>query len=195
MSESKHTSALYSVQTRWFWCNARIQCWSSVSRQRLNASGQGLYYEEDYYQYVALEVCYANDCAQLASSWKWKWSDVWPIIVTHTRNLCSAFNPSKWTHTHIHTHTHTHHEHTPRAVGSQCCGAWGAVGVRCLAQGYHLSRGIEDRETAGHSLLPPTVPAGPETQPTTFGLQVRLSIIRPRLPRSKLAVFGACLID
>ncbi len=108
MSESKHTSALYSVQTRWFWCNARIQCWSSVSRQRLNASGQGLYYEEDYYQYVALEVCYANDCAQLASSWKWKWSDVWPIIVTHTRNLCSAFNPSKWTHTHIHTHTHTH---------------------------------------------------------------------------------------
>ncbi len=138
---------------------------------------------------------YANDCAQLASSWKWKWSDVWPIIVTHTRNLCSAFNPSKWTHIHTHTHTHTHHEHTPRAVGSQCCGARGAVGVRCLAQGYHLSRGIEDRETAGHSLLPPTVPAGPETQPTTFGLQVRLSIIRPRLPRSKLAVFGACLID
>ncbi len=25
------------------------------------------------------------------------------------------------------THTHTHREHTPGAVGSQCCGAQGAV--------------------------------------------------------------------
>ncbi len=28
-----------------------------------------------------------------------KWSDVWPSMVTHTWNLCSAFNPSKCTHT------------------------------------------------------------------------------------------------
>ncbi len=48
------------------------------------------------------------------------WSDVWPSMVTHTRNLCSAFNPSKCTHTHC--------EHTPGAVGSQCCGTQGAVG-------------------------------------------------------------------
>ncbi len=27
--------------------------------------------------------------------------------MTHTRNLCSAFNPSKCVHTHAHTHTHT----------------------------------------------------------------------------------------
>ncbi len=32
--------------------------------------------------------------------------------MTHTRNLCSSFNPSK-VHTHTHTHTHTHREHTP----------------------------------------------------------------------------------
>ncbi len=66
-------------------------------------------------------------------------------MVTHTRNSCSAFNPSKSTHTkvnththrseHAHTqkwtrtHTHTHHEHTPGAVGRHLCyGVRGAVG-------------------------------------------------------------------
>ncbi len=42
------------------------------------------------------------------------------FLMTHTRNLCSAFNPSKCTHTavsseqaHAQTHTHTHtHAHT-----------------------------------------------------------------------------------
>ncbi len=32
-------------------------------------------------------------------------SDVWPSMVTHTLNLCSAFNPSKCTHTVVNTHT------------------------------------------------------------------------------------------
>ncbi len=50
-----------------------------------------------------------------------------PSMVTHTRNSCSAFNPSK-VHTHSSEHTHTHREHTPGAVGSQCCGARGADG-------------------------------------------------------------------
>ncbi len=36
---------------------------------------------------------------------KWKWSDMWPSMVTHTRNLCSAINPSKL---HIHSSEHTH---------------------------------------------------------------------------------------
>ncbi len=40
-----------------------------------------------------------------------KWSDVWPSMVTHTRNLCSAFNPSK-VHTHSSEHTHTPWTHT-----------------------------------------------------------------------------------
>ncbi len=38
------------------------------------------------------------------------------------------------------------------------------LGVRCLAQGSHLSRGIEGGESAGYSLPPPTIPAGPETR-------------------------------
>ncbi len=44
-----------------------------------------------------------------------------------------------------------------------CGGAWGAVGVRCLAQG-HLSPGIEGEESAVHSLPSPTIPAGSETR-------------------------------
>ncbi len=78
--------------------------------------------------------------------------------VTHTLNLCSAFNPSKCTHTavrseHTHTHTHTHREHIPGAVGSHIAAAPGEqLGVWCLAQGSHLSRGIEGGESAGYSL-------------------------------------------
>ncbi len=76
-------------------------------------------------------------------------------MVTHTWNLCSAFKPIQ-----VHTHTavsseqtHTHREHTPGAVGShlRCCGARGAVGG-------------SGGESAGHSLPPPTIPAGPETR-------------------------------
>ncbi len=53
-------------------------------------------------------------------------SDIRPSMVTHTRNLCSAFDPSK---VHTHSSEHTHREHTPGAVGSHlCCGARGAVG-------------------------------------------------------------------
>ncbi len=44
------------------------------------------------------------------------------------------------------------------------------LGVRCLAQGSHLSRGIEGGESAGYSLPPPTIPAGPETR--THDLQI-----------------------
>ncbi len=49
----------------------------------------------------------------------------------------------------------THREHTPRIVGSHlCCGARGAVWVRCFAQG-HLSRGIEvERALYIHSPAP-----------------------------------------
>ncbi len=64
---------------------------------------------------------------------------MWPSVVTHTRNSCSTFNPSKVrTHTHAHAHTHTRssgHPFYAAAPGEQ-------LRVWCLAQGY-LSRGIE----------------------------------------------------
>ncbi len=66
-------------------------------------------------------------------------------VVTHTQNLCSGLNPFKC--------THTHREHTPGAVSSHIAVASGKqLGVRCLAQGSHLSRGIEGGESAGYSL-------------------------------------------
>ncbi len=51
--------------------------------------------------------------------------------VTHTLNLCSAFNPSKCTHTAVrseHTHTHTPWTHTQSSGQPYCCDARGAVG-------------------------------------------------------------------
>ncbi len=111
--------------------------------------------------------------------WKWKWHDVtysqvwWPILGIRALHLTHP----KCTHTAVntHTHTYTYREHTPGAVGSYlCCGAQGAVGGSCLAQG-HLSRGIEGGESAVHSLPPPTIPAGPRLELATFRLQVRLS--------------------
>ncbi len=61
-----------------------------------------------------------------------KWSDVWPSMTSHTLSLCSAFNPSKCTHSSENTHG---------AVSSHfCCSTRGAVGVRYLAQG-HLGHG------------------------------------------------------
>ncbi len=80
-----------------------------------------------------------------------KWS-----VVTHTRNLCSAFNPSKCTHTVSSEQTHTHSsEHTPGAVGSHlCCGARGAVGgsVSCSRAAQSWYWGWRERCT----FTPPT---------------------------------------
>ncbi len=91
-----------------------------------------------------------------------------PSMVTHYRNLCSAFNPSK---VHKHTAVNTHPEQWALAVNAAAPGE--QLGVRCLAQ-EHLSRGIEGESTV-HSLPPPTIPAGPRLEPTTFGLRVQLS--------------------
>ncbi len=52
--------------------------------------------------------------------------------------------------------------HTPGAVGSRRCGARGAVGVQCLAQGSHLSRG---------QVLPEL-----RFEPTTYPLEPRLPL-------------------
>ncbi len=59
---------------------------------------------------------------------------MWPSMVTHTRNLCSAFNPSKCTHTVVNIH--------PEQWAANAAAPGEQLGVRCLAQGSHLSRGI-----------------------------------------------------
>ncbi len=62
-------------------------------------------------------------------------------MVTHTRNSCSAFNPSK-VHTHSSEHTHTVNTHQEQWAAIYAAAPGEQLGVRCLAQG-HLSRGIE----------------------------------------------------
>jgi len=86
-------------------------------------------------------------------------------MVTHIWNLCSAFNPSKCTHTAVDTYTPWTHTLSsgqpmlwrPNTHPEQ----WG---VWCLAQGSPLSHGIEGGENTGHSLPSLTIPAGPEIQ-------------------------------
>ncbi len=70
---------------------------------------------------------------------------MWLSIVTHTRNLCSAFDPSKCTHTAVNTHTHTentHPEQWPAILLRRSRNSLG-FGVWCLAQWSHLSCCIE----------------------------------------------------
>ncbi len=101
------------------------------------------------------------------------WSDVWPSMVTHTQNVCSAFNPSKCTHTHS-------SEHTPGAMGSQYCGTRGAVGgsVSCsrVSPQSRYTGILKGGEDARASLTPPTIPAVPEIRTHNLGLQVQRSI-------------------
>ncbi len=59
--------------------------------------------------------------------------------------------------------------HTPGAVGSRHSGARGAVGVRSLAQGSHLSRA---------QFLPE-----PRFEPTTSDYKSNALSTRPRLPK------------
>ncbi len=71
-------------------------------------------------------------------------------MVTHTQNLCSAFNPSKCTH--IAVNTHTVNTHPEQLAAFYAAVPAEQLGVRCLAQGSYLSRGIEGGESAGCSL-------------------------------------------
>ncbi len=67
--------------------------------------------------------------------------------------------------THTKQWTHTHCEHTPWTAGAEG-NSYAAVPEEQLGvlNQEQLSRGIEGGEGAGHSLPPPTIPAGPETR-------------------------------
>ncbi len=78
--------------------------------------------------------------------------DMWPSVVTHTRNLCSAFKPSKCTHTVV----NTHHEHTPGAVGSHIVEAPGvrfSWGFGDFLKSLTSVIVLKVEESAGYSLL------------------------------------------
>ncbi len=65
---------------------------------------------------------------------------------------------------HTDTHTHTAVNTHPEQWAANAVVPGEQLGVQCLAQGSHFSRGIEGGESAGYSLPPPTNPAGPETR-------------------------------
>ncbi len=94
----------------------------------------------------------------------------------------------QWTHTHTHTHReHTHtHTHPEQWAAINAVASGEQLGVQCLAQG-HLSRGIEGGESAVYSLPPPTIPAGPRLELTTFRFRVWLSTTTS--PTSPLCTF------
>ncbi len=83
----------------------------------------------------------------------------WECMVSHTWNLCSAFITSKCTHTAVRSEQ-TH----PEQWAANAAAPGEQLGIWCLAQGSHLSRGIEGGESAGYSLPPSTIPAWPETR-------------------------------
>ncbi len=82
-------------------------------------------------------------------------------------------NHESFSHSSEHTHTVNTH---PEQWAANAAAPGEQLGVRCLAQGSHLSRGIEGGESAGRSLPPPTIPAGPEIRTRNLGLQVQRSI-------------------
>ncbi len=84
-------------------------------------------------------------------------------MLTHTWNLCSAFNP-KCTHTeHTAGAVHTVNTQLEQWEAIYAAAPGEQLGVRYLAQG-HLSRVIEGGEDAVHSLPPTYNSCQPETR-------------------------------
>ncbi len=88
---------------------------------RIRASGPWALYKNHTHYNTQYKTFFRD------KSEKWKWRDMWPSMVTHTQNLCSAFNPSK-VHTHSSEHTHTPWTHTRSSGSHLCCSpgsSWG----------------------------------------------------------------------
>ncbi len=90
-------------------------------------------------------------------------------MVTHTLNLCSAFNPSKW--------THTHPEQWAAILLWHLGSSWG------LAQGSHLRCGIEGGRECW-LFTPPTDNSCRtwDSNPWPLGYKSDSLSIRPQLP-------------
>ncbi len=111
------------------------------------------------------------------TKWKWKWSDIRPSMVTHTRNLCSAFNPSK-----VNTHTlwtHTRSSGQPfmlRRLGS----SWG---FGALLKGTSVMVLKVERVLDIHSPHLQFLPAR-DSNSQPFDYESDSLTIRPRLPKT-----------
>ncbi len=123
--------------------------------------------------------------------WRMKW---WPIL-----GICALHltHPSAHTQQWVvdkHTHTHTHPEQRA-AIDAAAPGE--QLGVWCLAQGSHLSRGIEGGQH--WTLTPPTYnPCRTwDSNPQPLGYKSNSLSTRPRLPPVKefLQSLAAASVD
>ncbi len=121
---------------------------------------------------IWLQVFWAYICMpkllSIKSDSKGKGSGVWPSMVTHTQNLCSAFNPSKCTHTVVNIHLE---QWAANAAAPGSSWGFGAL-LKGLTSVVVLR---VERVLVIHS---PHLQSLPDLRlkPTTFGLQVQLSI-------------------
>ncbi len=98
---------------------------------------------------------------------KGKGSGVWPSMVTHTRNLSSAFNPSKCTLTAVNTHPEQW-----AAILRRPGSSWG---IGALLKGLTSVVVLKvERALVIHSPHRQSLP-DLGIEPATFGLQVQLS--------------------
>ncbi len=83
-----------------------------------------------------IEINFYTVVSQLVMlSFKWrKWIDMWPSMVTHTRNLCSAINPSK-VHIHSSEHTHTVNTHPEQWAAIYAAAPGSSWGFGALLKG------------------------------------------------------------
>ncbi len=114
-------------------------------------------------------TCFSACNFKVKEKWKWhtaKYGDPYSEYLLY-------IYPSKCTHTQQWTYTHPEQ--------------WAAI--YAAAPGEQLGpcsrahrRGIDGRESAVHSLPPPTIPARPRLELAIFPLWVQLSTIGPQLP-------------
>ncbi len=95
--------------------------------------------------------------------------------MTHTQNLCSAFNPSKVHHTAVNTHTYPEQ--------------WAAIYAAAPGeQSGHLSRGIEGVESTGYSLPQLQFLPVQDSNSQPFDYESDSLTIRPRIPFKKISL-------
>ncbi len=76
---------------------------------------------------------------------------------------------------HVNWERKCEHTHTVNTHPEQWAAIYTAAPGKQFSDQGHLNRGIEGGESAGYSLPPPTIPAGPRLELATFGLRVQLS--------------------
>ncbi len=109
---------------------------------------------------------------------------MWPSMVTHTQNLCSAINPSK-VRTHSSEHTHTPWTHT-RSSGQPFMlrrpgSSWG---FGALLKGTSVVVLKDERALYIHSPHPQSLPAR-DSNSQPLGYETDSLTIRPRLPQRR----------